>query len=183
MQEFLNWTIDTIRSDNLIGSWLEEKKFEWTPLTSKVINNLLSKNISILVVSDGEREWFSQYVLSNINNPKLGRPYLPFYDFKAICPQLDKIKNEEDMSVVRDMLSISFPQGYCFWYIGRGHSHRANFPKVTKYSYLWLIDEEIPNSFSMRGSDEALDLKLMQMFRLFNKSVSASLFAEVFVDR
>ena len=28
MQEFLNWTVDTIREDKLLSPWLEEKKFE-----------------------------------------------------------------------------------------------------------------------------------------------------------
>lgn len=183
MQEFLNWTIDIIRSDNLIGSWLEEKKFEWTPLTSKIISSILYKNCAVLIVTDGERDWFKHYLLTSLNNPKLGRPYFPFYDFKGICPNIDSLKNDEDVNLIRDMLGISFPQGYCFWYIGRGNSHRANFPKVSKNSYLWLIDEEMPNSFMLRGNDDALELKLLQMFRLFNKSLSAALFAEVFVDR
>lgn len=183
MQEFLNWTIDTIRNDQLIGSWLEEKKFEWTPLVSKSIGTLLNKNCSILIVTDSEREWFKDYCLANINSPKLGRPYLPFYDFKSLYPQAEYIKNDEEISLLKDMLNISFPQGYCFWYVGRGHSHRANMPKVSKNSFLWLIDEEMPNSFYLRGNDESIDFKLLQMFRLYNKSLSAALFADVFVDR
>ena len=82
MQEFLNWTVDTIREDRLISPWLEEKKYEWTPLVSKNIYNLLERGFSIIVVTDKEREWFLEYVLGNINSTKLNRPFLPFYDFK-----------------------------------------------------------------------------------------------------
>ncbi len=47
MQDFLNWTIDTIRSDRLIGSWLEERKYEWTPLVAKSMKYLLEQNRSV----------------------------------------------------------------------------------------------------------------------------------------
>ena len=40
LQEFLNWTVDTIREDKLLSPWLEEKKFEWAPLVSKNITNI-----------------------------------------------------------------------------------------------------------------------------------------------
>ena len=71
MQEFLNWTVDTIREDRLISPWLEEKKYEWTPLVSKNIYNLLERGFSIIVVTDKEREWFLEYILGNINSTKL----------------------------------------------------------------------------------------------------------------
>jgi hypothetical protein len=44
LQEFLNWTVDTIREDRLISPWLEEKKFEWTPVVARNITNILDKN-------------------------------------------------------------------------------------------------------------------------------------------
>ena len=31
MKEILNWTLDTLRSDNAMMSWLEERRYEWTP--------------------------------------------------------------------------------------------------------------------------------------------------------
>lgn len=178
MQEFLNWTIDTIREDKLISPWLEEKKYEWTPLVSKSITNILDKGCSVIILTDREREWFLEYVLSNINAKKNNRPYLPFYDFRAICKQIDDVKSENDVSMIKDMLEISFPNGYCLWYIGRGQDVRATIPKVSKKSFLWLLDEEMQNSFNLRSNDEALDMKLLQMFRLYDKSLSAALFAD-----
>ena len=183
MQEFLNWTIDTIREDKLIGSWLEERKYDWTPLIAKSITNILSKEQSVLIITDDEREWFGKYILSNINSSKTQRPLLPFYDFKAFSNQLNNIKNDHDIELVTDMLNISFPNGYYIWYIGRSQSPKATIAKVLKKSFLWIFDEEIPNSFGLRSNDEALDMKLLQMFRLYNKTLSATLFAQIDVDK
>jgi hypothetical protein len=81
------------------------------------------------------------------------------------------------------MLDISFPNGYVFWYIGRSNSKKAVLPKVTNNSFLWLFDEDFQNSFNLQSSDETLDMKLMQLFRLFDKTIDATLFAEIEVDK
>ncbi len=183
MQEFLNWTIDAIREDKLISPWLEEKKYEWTPLVAKSVNNILNKNRSVIIITDKDREWFLEYILSNINHSKLNRPFLPFYDFKAFYKQIDNPKqSEEDISFIKDMLNISFPNGYSFWYIGRSQDIRANISKISKNSFLWLLDEERQDSFNLRSNDEALDMKLLQMFRLYNKTLSAALFGQISVE-
>lgn len=182
MQEFLNWTVNTIREDRLISPWLEEKKYEWTPLVSKNIYNLLERGFSVIVITDREREWYLDYILTNINSTKQNRPFLPFYDFKSFYKNMDLVKSDEDISCIKDMLSISFPNGYCFWYIGKSQDIRATIPKVTKNSFLWLFDEEKQDAFNLRSNDEALDMKLLQMFRLYNKSISAALFAEINVE-
>ena len=67
MQEFTNWTVQTIREDKLIGSWMEERKFDWIPIVSKIISNVIEKNKSILIVTDDDREWFLKYCLNNLN--------------------------------------------------------------------------------------------------------------------
>ena len=92
------------------------------------------------------------------------------------------MKNEDDISFIRDMLNVSFPNGYCFWYIGRSQDARATIAKVSKNSFLWLLDEEMPDAFNLRSNDEALDMKLLQMFRLYSKTLSAALFAEIHVE-
>jgi len=182
MQEVLNWTINTIRNEKSIDStWLEEKKFEWTPLVVKSLKSLLEHNSTILIITDDSRQWFSQYILANINNPKNNRPYLPFYDLKSICTSIDKIKSEEDIQLILDMLNISFPNGYVFWYIGDGNSTQSILPKYNSNSFMWLLDEELPNSLSLKD-DEQLDLKLLQIFNLFNKTLEAVLFADINLD-
>ncbi len=182
MQEFLNWTINTIRTDRLLTPWLEEKKYEWTPLVSKFIVNILDKKSSVIILTDNNREWFLQYILTKVNEKKANRPFLPFYDFKSFYVNLDTSTSEVDINLIKDMLDISFPNGYCFWYIGRSQDIRANIAKVSKNSFLWLFDEETQDAFNLNSKDEALDLKLLQMFRLFNKTLSASLFAQINVE-
>lgn len=182
MQEFLNWTVDTIRDDRLISPWLEEKKYEWTPLVSKNIVNILDKGCSVIILTDKKREWFLEYALTNINTKKLNRPFLPFYDFKSFYKYIDKVKSDDDISYIKDMLNISFPNGYCFWYIGKSQDQRAIIPKIAKNSFLWLLDEDKQDAFNLRSNDEALDMKLLQMFRLYNKTISASLFAQINVE-
>jgi len=184
MQEFLNWTIDTIRNDKLIGSWLEERKYDWTPLVTKSVVSILEKGQAVLIITDNEREWFLKYILSNINSSKNKRPLLPFYDFKSINTQINNhTQTDNDIELIKDMLNISFPNGYTFWYIGRSQSSRANIAKISKNSLLWIFDEDISNSFSLRSSDEALDMKLLQMFRLYNKTLSSALFAQIDVEK
>lgn len=182
LQEFLNWTVDTIREDKLLSPWLEEKKFEWSPLVSKNITNILDKSYSILIITDKEREWFLNYILSNINSSKLNRPFLPFYDFSSFYKNLDQIKSEDDISNIKDMLKISFPNGYCFWYIGKSQDNRSTLAKITKSSFLWIFDEERQGSINLKSNDDGLDMKLLQMFRLYNKTISAALFANINVE-
>lgn len=182
LQEFLNWTVDTIREDKLLSPWLEEKKFEWAPLVSKNITNILDKSYSILIITDKEREWFLNYILSNINSSKLNRPFLPFYDFSSFYKNLDQIKSEDDISNIKDMLKISFPNGYCFWYIGKSQDNRSTLAKITKSSFLWIFDEERQGSINLKSNDDGLDMKLLQMFRLYNKTISAALFANINVE-
>lgn len=182
MQEFLNWTVDTIREDRLISPWLEEKKFEWTPVVARNITNILDKNFSIIVITDKDREWFLNYILSNVNSSKLNRPFLPFYDFRSIYGYIDSVKSEEDIINIKDMLSISFPNGYSFWYIGKSQDKRANIAKISKNSFLWLFDEDKQDAINLKSNDEALDMKLLQMFRLYNKTLSAALFAQINVE-
>lgn len=182
LQEFLNWTVDTIREDKLLSPWLEEKKFEWSPLVSKNITNILDKSYSILIITDKEREWFLNYILSNINSSKLNRPFLPFYDFSSFYKNRDQIKSEDDISNIKDMLKISFPNGYCFWYIGKSQDNRSTLAKITKSSFLWIFDEERQGSINLKSNDDGLDMKLLQMFRLYNKTISAALFANINVE-
>ena len=182
-QEFTNWTIETIRSDKLLGAWLEERKFDWVPLISKAVSNIIDKNKSVLIITDNEHEWFRQYVLANINKKGLGRPYLPFYSFDSFNSNIDGIKTENDIELIHDMLQNSFPNGYFFWYIGKSQSMRANLAKMSKQPLLWLMDEELSNSFYLDSNDPALDIRLLNMYRLFNKTLEAVLFAQIDIEK
>jgi len=183
LQEFTNWTVKTIREDKYIGSWLEERKFDWIPLVSKTLLNIIDSGKTVLVVSDEQRDWFLKYILSNINKDPNQRPLLPFFDFECAAHNFSNISKESDVELIQDMLDLSFPNGYIFWYIGKSSSKKAVLPKVTNNSFLWLFDEDVPNSFVLKSTDETLDMKLLQLYRLFNKTLDATLFAQIEVDK
>ena len=46
-------------------------------------------------------------------------------------------------------------------------------------SFMWIMDEHLQNSFYLLSDDDSLDIKLIQLFRLLDKSIDAVLFAEV----
>ena len=183
MQEFTNWTVKTIRDDRYIGSWMEERKFDWIPLVAKTLTNIIDNGKTVLVITDESREWFLKYILSNINKDSNARPLLPFFDFNCIAHSFSDISYETDIEHIKDMLEISYPNGYIFWYIGKSHSKKAILPKVSHNSFLWLLDENMTNSFSLKSTDETLDMKLLQLYRLFNKTLDATLFAQIEVDK
>jgi hypothetical protein len=183
LQEFTNWTLKTIREDKYIGSWLEERKFDWIPIMAKTVTNIIDKGKTILLVTDSGRNWFAEYLLSKINSSQFSRPHLPIYDFYGMLRGDHHFSNDMDIELIKDMLDISFPNGYIFWYIGKSNSKKAVLPKVTSGSFLWLFDEDYQNSFNMKSTDETLDMKLMQLYRLFDKTIDATLFGEIEVDK
>ncbi|WP_200762351.1 HobA family DNA replication regulator [Nitrosophilus alvini] len=178
MQEFDRWTLNTIRYDDALMSWLEERRYDWMPLAVSALEKLLSGQ-SVIIVTDEEREWFGDYILSSINRPHKNRPLLPFYRLKDLYPYIDRIKKAEDVDILYDMLSLSFKDDYFFWYIGKSESPRCQIAKRKDDSFLWIMDEEMQNSFYLKSFDDLLDLKLFQLFRLFDKSIDAAMFGEV----
>lgn len=47
---------------------------------------------------------------------------------------------------------------------------------------MWIFDEERQGAINLKSNDEELDIKLLQMFRLYNKTISAALFAQINVE-
>ena len=80
MQEFLNWTIKTIREDKLIGSWLEERKYDWTPLVAKNISAIINHNKSVLII---KREI---EVVDGVKFAKVKPSKKPIYNFTIDFP-------------------------------------------------------------------------------------------------
>ena len=104
---------------------------------------------------------------------------LPFFSLKALYPSFENIVSKEEVSLLLDMLSLAFPNGYVFFYVGKSADKSSQIAKGKDDSYMWLFDEQAQNSFYLSSSDGALDIKLLSLFRLFDKSVDAALFAKV----
>ncbi len=178
MQKFLKWTLDNIRKDGSMMSWMEEKRFEWVPLNMSMLKNLLEGH-TILVVTDDDREWFCEYMLKDINKLSKNRPLLPFISLKSIYPALNSIKTKDDIELLENLLYQTFPQGYTYFFVGKNNNIKMQIAKRKDDSFIWVMDEQLQNSFLLSSSDENLDLKLIQLYKLLDKSINALLFAEV----
>jgi len=177
MQQLLNWTLDTIRSEESCFSWMEEYRYDWTPLVKSAVSKVIDGQ-TILLVTDEESRWFSRYVLSKINSNR-SRPLIPCYPLLSIFPNLTALSEVKDIEILEDMLDISYPNGYFLWYVGRSNHPFAKIVFRSEENFMWVIDEEISNSFKLKGGDPLLDIKLIQLYKLFNLTIEATMFGEV----
>lgn len=178
MEEFLKWTLERIRSNEPLMNWMEERRLEWTPLVASALNNLLD-GYTFIVATDSDREWFAKYIMDNINRGKKDRPFLPFVLADSLVSNLNELKTTEQIALFEDMLNITFPNGYLFFYIGCSNNVKSKIAKRGDESFVWLMDEHIQDSFHLNSSDVNLDTKLIQMFKLFDESLDAVLFAQI----
>ncbi len=177
-KDFSTWTLEQIRAKGSSLSWMEERRFDWVPLVAVAIDRLVNAR-TLLVVTDREREWFARYTLSKLNRFDPDRPLLPIISLGTVFPYMDKISDSEQLGILEDMLSLAFPNDYMFFYIGKGSDPRAQIAKTKQDSLMWLFDETVQNSFTLNSKDEELDIKLIQLLTLFDKSIDAILFSEV----
>ncbi|MGG7073338.1 HobA family DNA replication regulator [Campylobacter sp. 9BO] len=172
MQDFVKWSNDTIVKEGM-STFMQNFRIEWIALLGSRLKYLLEGRVFI-VITDDERTWFEGYLLKKINRSG-ARPLLPFVSLKALYPSLDEINSSEQISLLEDMLSLAFPNGYVYFYIGKNIDKRANIAKNSEDSYMWLFDEQTHNSICLNSNDENLDIKLMQLLKLFDKSIDAVL--------
>jgi len=178
MQQLLKWTLKTIREEESCFSWMEEHRYEWAPLVKSATSQVLEGK-TVLIVTDHSRKWFDKYILDNINDLKKNRPLLPFYSLTSCFPHLYSIKTSQELQLLEDMLDISYPNGYYIWYIGRGDHPYTKLAYRNDDSFLWVMDEEVQNSFVFRSSDVNLDIKLLQLYKLFDMTISVALFGDL----
>jgi hypothetical protein len=176
MTELLSWTLDTIRADSEL-TWLEERRFEWVPIVHNFAGHLLSGS-AVFIITDKDRSWLEEYIVKSINRPVKNRPYLPFFSSKAMLPNIYLDTKQEVFSSYANMLDIVC-NSYIFWYIGRHDNKLADFAKKKDDNFLWIFDEQRQNNFSLRSTDENLDLKLISLNKLLDKTIDAVMFGEV----
>jgi len=178
MQALLKWTLNTIREEDSCFSWMEEYRYEWAPLVKSAVAQSIEGK-TVLILTDKEREWFGSYILNNINNLDKNRPLLPFYPLIDCFPNLQNIYNSKNIELLEDMLEISYPNGYYIWYIGKGDHPYTKIAYRNDDSFLWILDEEVQNAFTLRSKDNLLDIKLLQLFKLFDNTLSVTLFGDL----
>lgn len=178
MHDFLKWTLDFIRKEGSAFSWMEERRLEWVPIVASLLKKILKGN-TIVVLTDDNRKWFGEYVVNFLNKPPFNRPFLPFVSLQSVFPNIESLKTEEDFELLENMLLLAFANGYTFFYVGRSDDAKYQISKQRYDSFAWVLDEHVQNSFYLSSEDELLDIKLIQMFKLLNRSIDAVLFAEV----
>ncbi|TET90864.1 MAG: hypothetical protein E3J96_00435 [Sulfurovum sp.] len=178
MQQLLKWTLETIREEETCFSWMEEYRYEWAPLVKSAASQVLEGK-TVLVVTDESHKWFGKYILNSINNLRKNRPLLPFYQLIDIFPNLQNLTSTQELQLLEDMLDISYPNGYYIWYIGKGDHSYTKLAYRNEDSFLWVMDEEVQNSFAFRSSDPLLDIKLLQLYKLFDMTLSEALFGDL----
>lgn len=159
-------------------NWMEEKRFEWVPLNTSMLKNLIEGH-TIIVITDDEREWFGNYMLDDINKLSKNRPLLPFISLKSVYPNINSLKTKEDIELLENMLYQTFSNGFTYFYIGKNNNIKIQIVKRRDDSFIWVMDEHLQNSFYLSSHDENLDIKLIQLYKLLDKSINALLFAEV----
>ncbi|AJC84562.1 HobA family DNA replication regulator [Campylobacter peloridis] len=172
---FLKFSLEQIRQNGAYMSWLEERRLEWSPLVASKLS-LLLQGYTFIIITDEQRAWYEEYFLSQINK-KATRPMLPFISLKGICNK--NYNTQEEIALLNDLLSISFPNGYVYFYIGKNSDPKAQIAKSKEDSLLWLFDEQLQNSFYLSSLDKDLDYKLISLYKIFDKSLDAVLFSKV----
>jgi len=178
MQQLLKWTLETIREEESCFSWMEECRYEWAPLARSAVSQVVEGK-TVLIVTDEAHKWFAKYILNAINDLSKQRPLLPFYQLTENFPNLQNIHATQDIQLLEDMLDISYSNGYYIWYIGRGDHPYTKLAYRNHDNFLWVLDEEVQNSFSLRSSDPLLDIKLLQLYKLFDSTLTAALFGDL----
>jgi len=181
MLDFAQWSLDAIRQEGGSLSWLEELRFEWTTTTARAIEQILQGK-TIIIITDEKRKWFEQYLLTHINNELLDRPLLPIVSIDSVYVHYNNISGSERMDILDDMISLSYKDDYFFFYIGRGDDKRADMAKRRDESCFWIFDEDFHNAFTLKSYDTHLDIKLLQLYKLFDASINAAMFGEVDVS-
>ncbi|ACM63999.1 HobA family DNA replication regulator [Campylobacter lari] len=172
---FLKFTLEQIRENGTYASWLEERRLEWSPLIASKLA-LLLQGYTFIVITDEQRVWFEEYFLSQINASPT-RPLVPFVSLKGIYNKA--CNTQEDIDLLNDLLSISFPNGYAFFYIGTNTGFKFKIANSKAESMFWLFDEQLQNSFYLSSRDKELDYKLISLYKVFEQSLEAVLFSKV----
>ena len=176
--DFAQWSLDAIREEGGSLSWLEEQRFEWSKTTAFALEQVLQGK-SIILITDEKRKWLEQYILSSLNSAALERPLIPIVSIDSLFVHYGSISGGEMIDVVDDMISLSHKDDYFFWYIGKGDDKRSDLAKRKDNSYFWMFDEDFNDAFTLKSYDKSLDIKLLQLYKLFDASLNATMFGEV----
>ena len=173
-QLFADWTLRLLRKGEnaLTLSWLEERRFEWCSPTYRFIHNVIAKGSAIILCTDVKRTWFGEYILQHINSVN-SRPLLPIFYMNSSLPRA-----ELNTQLVEDMFNIAF-KNHILWYIGRTDNKLATLAIEQQDSFLWAFDSNLHTAFHLDSNESSVDIKLLQLFSVLDKSIDAIMFDEL----
>lgn len=157
--------------------WIEERRFHFIAPALHAVR-MITAGATVVLITDKERAWFSTYVMQNINTINSQRPMISVVTIEGIFPAFDAIDDSQSLDMLEDMLDIAYNNNYIFWYVGKGEDKRADIAKRSDKNLLWVLDQEVPNSFVLPSYDSFLDVKLLHLYRLFNRTIDGALFGE-----
>jgi len=178
MPDFAQWSLDAIREEGGSLSWLEEDRFEWSKSTAYALDQILNGK-TVILITDVKRKWLENYILTSINSLSFERPFIPIVSIDSLYTHFNDLSGGEMIDILEDMISQSYKDDFFFWYIGKGDDKRSDIAKRKDESYFWIFDENFNNAFTLKSYDTSLDIKLLQLFKLFNASLNATMFGEV----
>ncbi len=178
MRQFDQWTLESIRSEGASMSWFEQHRFAWTPPIANAMDQIMGGK-TIVLITDHDRRWFAHYITAFLNKRLQDRPMIPIVCIDALYPHFDYISGGEAIDTLSDMLDLGFKNDYFFWYVGRGDDRRADIAKRSTNSLLWVMNENFQNALILQSHDPLIDIKLLQLYRLFDKTLNAVLFGEI----
>ena len=178
MKHLLEWTLEQIRREDACFSWMEEYRFDWVPPVSNFLGALLEGK-SVLIASDEEHRWFVNYILSDINRFSKKRPLLPFYSLEGCFEHLDTVQESKRIEALEDLLSLTFGNGYIFWFIGSTHTQSAKIIQRNEESLLWVSEQGVRNAFVLPGQSSDSDIRLLQLYKLLDKTITAAVLGEL----
>lgn len=184
MESIKEWMIRALREENnngVMSGWLEEDLHKWVRVVSNTLNALLN-GTSFIVLSDTPREWFKSYFLTHINAPSRNRPYVPFLGVEGLELFLgEDIRDQKNIQLASSMLQTIF-QDYAFFYVGKAEGIKAELAMSHENSFLWLLDVDVQNAFSLNSSNKMLDSRLLQLYRLFDQAISLMIYEKISLE-
>ena len=176
--DFAQWSLDAIREKGGSLSWLEEQRFEWSKTTAYALEQVLEGK-TIILITDEKRKWLERYIVTSVNSASLDRPFIPLVSIDSLYAHYNSVSGGEMIDIIDDMISLSYKNDYFFWYIGVGADKRNDIAKRKDNSYFWIFDEDFNSAFTLKSYDTDLDIKLLQLYKLFDASLNAAMFGEV----
>ena len=170
---FANWTLELARKDGISMGWFEERRFDWCQIAHRFTKDIIDGS-TIVICSDLQKKWFCEYAMQAINI-NTTRPLLPIVSLESMLPK----DMTFDLMLVEDMLNVAFNNKYIIWYIGHINNKLVKLATNHQSNFIWSFDGNLHTAFNLKSDDVNSDIKLLQLFKILNKTIDAMMFDEI----